>query len=67
MNKTDAQNSFQHRKLVLQKFFNRFWKEYILALKERHIYNKKRYSSYDDDLINDVVLIKEILPQEWSA
>ena len=51
MNKTDAQNSFQHRKLVLQKFFNRF-------------YNKKRYSSYDDDLINDVVLIKEILPQE---
>ena len=30
-----------------------------MALKERHIYNKKRYSSYDDDLINDVVLIKE--------
>ena len=38
MNKTDAQNSFQHMKLVLQKFFNRFGKEYILALKERHIY-----------------------------
>ena len=37
MNKTDAQNSFQHMKLVLQKFFNRFEKEYILAFKERHL------------------------------
>ena len=37
-NKTDAQNSFQHMKLVLQKLFNRFEKKYILALKERHIY-----------------------------
>ena len=43
-------------KLVLQKFFNRFEKEYI---KEHHIYDKKRYSNYDNDLINDVVLIKE--------
>ena len=59
MNKTNAQNSFQHMKLVLQKFFNRFEKEYILALKERHIYDKKRNSNYDDDLINDVVLFKE--------
>ena len=39
MSKTDAQNSFQHMKLALQKFFNRFEKEYILALKERHIYD----------------------------
>ena len=39
ISKTDAQNSFQHMKLVLQKFFNRFEKEYILALKERHIYD----------------------------
>ena len=46
-------------KLVLQKFFNRFEKEYILVLKERHIYDKKRNSNYDNDLINDVVLIKE--------
>ena len=46
-------------KLVLQKFFNRFEKEYILALKKRHIYDRKRYSNYDNDLINDVVLIKE--------
>ena len=30
-----------------------------MALKERHIYDKKRYSTYDNDLINDVVLIKE--------
>ena len=30
-----------------------------MALKERHIYDKKRYSNYDNDLINDVVLIKE--------
>ena len=37
MNKTDAQNSFQHMKLVLQKFFNRFEKEYILVFKERHL------------------------------
>ena len=59
MNKTNAQNSFQHMKLVLQKFFNRFEKEYILVLKERHIYDKKRNSNYNNDLINDVVLIKE--------
>ena len=31
MNKNDAQNSLKHTKLVLQKFFNRFEKEYILA------------------------------------
>ena len=57
--KTDSQNFFQHTKLVLQKFFNRFEKEYILALKERHVDDKKRYSNYDNDLVNDVVLIKE--------
>ena len=55
MNKADAQNSSQYMKLVLQKFFNRSGKEYILALKGRDIYDKKRYSSYDNDLINDVV------------
>ena len=26
---------------------------------ERHIYDRKRYSNYDNDLVNDVVLIKE--------
>ena len=55
MNKADAQNSSQYMKLVLQKFFNRSGKAYILALKGRDIYDKKRYSSYDNDLINDVV------------
>ena len=35
MNKTDGENSFQHIKLVLQNFFNRFEREYILVLKER--------------------------------
>ena len=30
-----------------------------MALKEHHIYDKKRYSNYDNDLINYVVLIKE--------
>ena len=30
-----------------------------MALKERHIDDKKRYSNYDNDLVNDVVLIKE--------
>ena len=60
MFKTDAQNFFQHMKLVLQKYVSGFEKEYILTLKERHIYDKKRYSNYDNDLINDVVLIKKI-------
>ena len=56
MNKADAQNSSQYMKLVLQKFFNRSGKEYILALKGRDIYDKKQqYSSYDNDLINDLV------------
>ena len=61
MNKADAQNSSQYMKLVLQKFFNRSGKEYILALKGRDIYDKKRYSSYDNDLINKwcSILIKE--------
>ena len=58
MNKTDGENSFQHIKLVLQNFFNRFEREYILVLKERYIYDKKRCSNYDNDLINDIVLIK---------
>ena len=30
-----------------------------MTLKERHIYDKKWYSNYNNDLINDVVLIKE--------
>ena len=59
MNKTDAQTSFQLLKLVLQKFFNWFEKGYILALTKRHIYEKKQYSNYDNDLINNVVLIKK--------
>ena len=58
MNKTDGENFFQHIKLVLQNFFNRFEREYILVLKERYIYDKKRCSNYDNDLINDIVLIK---------
>ena len=46
-------------KLVLQNLFNRFEKQHILALKEPHIYDKKRYNNSDNDLINDVVLIKK--------
>ena len=67
MNKTDGENSFQHIKLVLQNFFNRFEREYILVLKERYIYDKKRCSNYDNDLINDIVLIKgDITPRmKW--
>ena len=67
MNKTDGENSFQHIKLVLQNFFNRFEREYILVLKERYIYGKKRFSNYDNDLINDIVLIKgDITPRmKW--
>ena len=67
MNKTDGENSFQHIKLVLQNFFNRFEREYILVLKERYIYDKKRFSNYDNDLINDIVLIKgDITPRmKW--
>ena len=67
MNKTDGENSFQHIKLVLQNFFNRFEREYILVLKERCIYDKTRFSNYDNDLINDVVLIKgDITPRmKW--
>ena len=67
MNKTDGENFFQHIKLVLQNFFNRFEREYILVLKERYIYDKKRFSNYDNDLINDIVLIKgDITPRmKW--
>ena len=53
-------------KLVLQNLFNRFEKYHILALKEPHIYDKKRYNNSDNDLINDVVLIKKDI-QEWSG
>ena len=33
MNKTDAQNTFQHMKLVLQNLFNRFEKDYYFRMK----------------------------------
>ena len=44
---------------TLEGAFNQFEKQYILVLKEDHIYDKKRYSNYDNDLIDNVVLIKE--------
>ena len=38
-----------------------------MVLKERYIYDKKRFSNYDNDLINDIVLIKgDITPRmKW--
>ena len=54
-----VRNSFAHLKLVLQELSNRFENEYISPLKQRHIYNNKRYNNSTDDLINDVVLAKQ--------
>ena len=45
--------------LVLQDFFNRFEIEYISALKEHLIYDKNRYNNSTDNLINDIVLVKD--------
>ena len=46
--------------MVLQKFFNRFGNEYISAVKECYIYGNKRYNNSTDNLINDVVLVREV-------
>ena len=55
----DVWRSFANMNLVLQDFFNRFEIEYISALKEHLIYDKNRYNNSTDNLINDIVLVKD--------
>ena len=46
-------------KLVLGNYFKRFEHEYTLSLQERHYYIKQSYAKTGDELIGDIVLVKE--------
>ena len=51
----------KHTEIILQHFTNRFTKEYLLALLERHS-NQKRKESNNENvnlIIGDIVLIKD--------
>ena len=54
-----AHNTLQHMKLVLGNYFKRFEHEYTLSLQERHYYIKQSYAKTGDELIGDIVLVKE--------
>ena len=54
----------KHTELVLQRFFNRFYKEYMLALLERHSLQTKKNSNNQAKLrIGEIVIIKGDKPR----
>ena len=59
LKKDGVHNTFQHAKLVLDNYFKRFEHEYTLSLQERHYYITQSYAKTGDELIGDIVLVKE--------
>lgn len=54
----DVRKTFKHQQKTLELFKKRFEEEYIIALREKHIYNRPNYSKNNNVIIDDVVLIK---------
>ena len=52
-------NSSTRAKFIINHFSNRFYEEYILALRERHQYDVRKFNNESKLCVNDVVLIQE--------
>ena len=52
-------NSSTRAKFIINHFNNRFYEEYILALRERHQYDVRKFNNESKLCVNDVVLIQE--------
>ena len=52
-------NSSTRAKFIINHFNNRFYEEYILALRERHQYDVRKFNNESKSCVNDVVLIQE--------
>ena len=60
----DLRVQAKHTEMVLQHFYNRFYKEYMLALLERHSLQTKRNSNNQAKLrIGEIVIIKDDKPR----
>ena len=52
-------SSSTRAKFIINHFNNRFYEEYILALRERHQYDVRKFNNESKSCVNDVVLIQE--------
>ena len=52
-------HSSTRAKFIINHFSNRFYEEYILALRERHQYDVRKFNNESKLCVNDVVLIQE--------
>ena len=55
----NTQQQYKRVKFIINHFNNRFYEEYILALRERHQYEIRKFNNESKLCVNDVVLIQE--------
>ena len=55
----NTQQQHKRVKFIINHFNNRFSEEYILALRERHQYDVRKFNNESKLCVNDVVLIQE--------
>ena len=54
----NTQQHYKRVKFIINHFKNRFYEEYILALRERHQYDVRKFNNDSKLCVNDVVLIQ---------
>ena len=59
LDETLIKTRIKHVTAVLNHFLNRFYKEYLLSLREKHRYHKNNTKEKQELKINDVVLIQD--------
>ena len=59
LDKTLIKTRIKYVTAVSNHFWNRFYKEYLLSLREKHFYHKKNTKEKRELKINDVVLIQD--------
>ena len=59
LDKTLIKTRFKHVTAITNHFWNRFYKEYLLSLREKHCYYKNNTNEKRELKINDVVLIQK--------
>ena len=59
LDKTLIETRIKHVTAVTNHFWNRFYKEYLLSLREKHHYHKNNTKEKREFKINDVVLIQD--------
>ena len=55
----NTKQQYKRVKFIINHFNNRFYEEYILALRERHQYDVRKFNNVCKLCVNDVVLIQE--------